>query len=57
MEDNIQKNSTEIIKLNKWINILITNCQTEVERNLNKERKPNAHGILIVNKLASHISE
>lgn len=39
------------------MNILIINYHTEVERNLNKERKPNAHGILIVNKLASHISK
>lgn len=45
------------MKLNKLINILIINYQTEVERNLNKERKPNAHGILIVTKLVSHISK
>lgn len=45
------------MKLNKLITILIINYQTEVERNLNKERKPNAYGILIWNKLASYISK
>lgn len=43
------------MKLSKLITILIINYQTEVERN--KERKPNAHGILIGNKLASYISK